>query len=195
MKRFIWAAAVVSISYGFLIHDQGHTQAVAQEPQVVKEAMAKPPKKWKPSAAHIRAETYLAALIFGECRGCNMTGMYAVGHVALNRAAQHMDDRYGRGLWGVISKRKQFSCFNKNDPNRKVIEKAIAGKLDPDSVDGIKWTVAREVAHDLMHRDMRDPTGGAVFYHTSAIKPKWIKDRGMNRVAKIDGHIFYRKDA
>jgi len=153
-------------------------------------------ENWSPSEKHKRAEEALASILFGECRGQSIYCMTAVGHVAMNRARQNLDKRYGKGLWGVINKNKQFSCLNKNDPSFKVIKKAIAGKLKPGTKDAEKWKMAKDVAHLLMHREEADPTLGATHYYAHKIvTPAWIKDRGMVRTVVLDGHTFYRKDA
>jgi spore germination cell wall hydrolase CwlJ-like protein len=153
-------------------------------------------ENWSPSEKHKRAEEALSKILFGECRGQSIYCMTAVGHVAMNRARQNLDKRYGKGLWGVINKNKQFSCLNKNDPSFKVIEKAVAGKLKPGSKDAEKWKMAKDVAHILMHREEADPTLGATHYYAHKIvTPAWIKDRGMVRTVVLDGHTFYRKDA
>lgn len=144
------------------------------------------------SSKHHKAEALLAGVLFGECRGENIQCMYAVGHVAMNRARLDLDKRYGKGLWGVLKKRKQFSCLNKNDPNLKSIELAMAGKLKKGSVADQKWQLAQNIAHDLMHRSTEDPTGFATHYHANWMRAKWADDRGMTKTVKLAGHTFYR---
>jgi spore germination cell wall hydrolase CwlJ-like protein len=178
------------------------TDDIVFESDIVKKAKAKviakvltlEEKSWSPSYRHARAEQLLAGMLFGECRGQNLLCMNAVGHVALNRAKADLDARYGHGLWGVLNKRKAFSCLRTVDPNYRVIKAAMAGKLKPHSPDGIKWTIALGIAHQLMHRDLSDPTRGATFYFAKTILPKWIHDSKMQRVAEMDGHIFYKKN-
>lgn len=149
---------------------------------------------WTASEKHRKAEEALSSILFGECRGQSIYCMTAVGHVAMNRARLDLDKRYGKGLWGVINKNKQFSCLNKNDPSYKVIKKAIAGKLKPGTKDAEKWKMAKDVAHILMHRAEADPTLGATHYHATWMIPKWVKDRGMVKTVSLDGHHFYRKE-
>ena len=157
-------------------------------------------KKRKPkteqtfSAKHRRAEKWLQAVMMGECRGQGEECMTYVGHVIMNRARAHLETRYGGSLYDVIHKRKQFSCLNKNDPNRKVIDRALAGKLKPGSADERMWKVAGKVAHKLMHNPGIDPTEGSTHYMTiaySKFKP-WARDPGMRRVTSAGGHVFYR---
>ncbi len=144
------------------------------------------------SEKHKRAEKQLAGMLFGECRGENIQCMYAVGHVAMNRARLNLDKRYGKGLWGVLNKRKAFSCFNENDPNLKSINLAMAGKLKPDSIAYKKWELAQDIAHDLMHRSTEDPTNSATHYHANWMRARWADDKGMVKTVKLAGHTFYR---
>lgn len=145
---------------------------------------------WK----HVRSEKLLAGMMFGECRGQGETCMTAVGHVAMNRARLNMDSRYGQGLWGVLKKHKAFSCFLKSDPNKKVIDKAMAEKLTPGSLEAQRWGMAKKIAHQLMHNPGKDPTHNSTHYFATSIRPAWIHDHGMVRVATINGHIFYRRE-
>jgi len=144
------------------------------------------------SRRHARAEKLLAGMVFGECRGQGKACMLAVGHVAMNRARQDLDVRYGKGLLGVLKKHKAFSCFLKNDPNKKVIDKAMAGKLKADSADAKAWAMAQDVAHTLMHRETKDPTKGSTHYRATYIDAAWQTDRGMRKVTRIAGHVFYK---
>lgn len=207
MKRYLVAFLALVITYNYSFPEGGlsHRLTVPSvsakdvyEDDVHVELLGTPDtevQQWVPSNKHIRAENWLAALMFGECRGQSEACMRAVGHVAMNRARLNLDRRYGKGLLGVMKKPKAFSCFNKNDPNRKIIMKALAGKIDEDSPDYDKWALAKQISHMLMHRDDEDPTAGATHYYAPYVTPAWINDRGMNKVARIDGHIFYRKDA
>lgn len=150
--------------------------------------------EWEASKKHQRTELYLSAILLGECRGQGAACMTSVGHVAMNRARLNMDTRYGKGLIGVIKKRKQFSCLNKNDPSYPLLMKAIAGNLDETTADGIAWKQAKEIAHHLMHVGGKDPTGSATHYYAEYVSPAWKNDRGMVQTVKISGHIFYRKE-
>lgn len=220
MKRYIVAGSIVMLSYGLTAMDPVTSHTLAPTPtltaqistlpetvfspdaDVVEKALTSNMKKeksdynenWSPSEKHKRAEALMSGAIFGECRGQGIYCMTAVGHVMMNRARANMDKRYGKGLWGVLNKRKQFSCLNKNDPNLKVIKKAMSGKLKPGTKDAERWKMAQDVAHLLMHRNEGDPTLGSVYYHATYMTPKWVKDNGMVYVTTIDGHKFYRKE-
>lgn len=69
----------------------------------------------------------LARTIYGEARGESISGQEAIASVILNRVA--FAKRRGRYWWGntiagVCLAPWQFSCWNENDPNRKIIERA-----------------------------------------------------------------------
>lgn len=207
MKRSILIlGSVLSIVVGFIeTQDEAQAQGPVTEfdqfdlPEMDKELTEdlifdnpKPKKPYTPSEKHIRAEKLLAAMMFGECRGQGAECMHAVGHVAMNRARLNLDKRYGRGLSGVVLRHKAFSCFLTSDPNKKVIDRALAGKLNPNTQTGKMWDLAVNISNELMHNPRPDPTNGSTHYHAPYVNPKWANDRGMVRQARIAGHIFYK---
>ena len=114
----------------------------------------------------------LARTIYGEARGESISGMEAVASVVLNRVA--FAKRRGRFWWGnsiaeVCRAPKQFSCWNRNDPNYRLICKRIAGR----AVAGL----------------LEDKTNGATHYHTRHVWPDWAK--GKIPCAEIGRHFFY----
>lgn len=196
MKRFIIISTLALCSYVGITNSSAHSipfTGGSIEPTVLRIDLNHN-KPHPITKKHIRAEKMLSAVLLGECRGQGKSCMLAVGHVAMNRAKLHLDVRYGKGLSGVIGKRKAFSCFLKNDPNKKVIDKALAGELNPNTPDGEAWTLAKEVAHTLMHRLTTDPTHGATHYRATYIQAAWETDNGMKRIARISGHVFFRKE-
>ena len=218
MKRYLVASSIVMMSFALTATDkvQSHSANIFQvEDKTLADAafapvststenalvLAAPPTeevvqpKWKPTEKYRRAKSQLQAMLFGECRGQGRECMILVGNVAMNRARENLDARYGKGLWGVLNKRKAFSCFNKNDPNLKVIKTAQKGKLKEGSADAVQWEVAGEVAHFLMHRGGEDPSMGSTHYYAHGIvKPRWISDRGMKKMVVASGHTFYKKE-
>ena len=58
----------------------------------------------------------LARLIWGEARNQSTDGMVAVACVVINRLADYRK-RFGSTLYGVITRKWAFSCFNDKDPN------------------------------------------------------------------------------
>lgn len=120
----------------------------------------------------------LALALYWEARGESRSGMVAVGWTIFNRA---QSSEFPATLCGVIyqgGERKgcQFSwwCDGKSDRPR-----------DRDS-----WIRARVLAAELLTNPPPDPTGNALFYHSTSIRTPWKRKR--TRTATIGNHIFYR---
>ncbi len=120
----------------------------------------------------------LALAMYWEARGEGRQGMVAVGWTILNRArSEHFPATpcvvvFQGGERGPC----QFSwwCDGKSDRPR----------------DRISWTRARIIAAELLVDPPRDPTNGALFYHSKSIPVPWTRTRV--RTARIGNHIFYR---
>ena len=82
----------------------------------------------------------------------------------------------------------QFSAWNRNDPNYSAM--LNIDKLRPDSEDHRMWLAAKRVAAEILSGASADPTGGALFYHTAAVSPRWSAGLVPDRV--IGGHLFFR---
>jgi hypothetical protein len=126
----------------------------------------------------------LAATIFAEARSEGVGGMRCVAHVIQNRVGP----RFGRTMAEVIMKPWQFSAWNRGDPNRKIA-------LNPERYarsagDRAAWAAAQSIAREVVEGRSVDPTGGALFYHTRAVRPHWASTGVGKRV--IGQHIFYR---
>lgn len=127
--------------------------------------------------------TVLAKTLYGEARGEGRAGMEAVAHVILNRAKRG-------GWWGstvsqVCLHPWQFSCWNKNDPNSKVLE---ALRIDTDK-EPPAYLRAHAAAAAVMAGDVPDPTQGSTHYHADTILPQWAA--GLEVAAHIGRHRFY----
>ena len=110
----------------------------------------------------------LARTIYGEARGESISGQEAIASVILNRVA--FAKRRGRYWWGntiagVCLAPWQFSCWNENDPNRKIIERA-------DDAD-IGFCICKRIALRAASGLLEDRTSGATHYHTRSLRPKW----------------------
>lgn len=125
----------------------------------------------------------LAATAWGEARSEGESGMRAVAHVMVNR----IGDRFGEDLSTVILSPKQFSVWNRGDPNRRLVLNLVR---DPEryATDG-EWDVAERIAREVLSGQSVDPTGGALFYHTRAVRPRWAP-HGVGRQT-IGAHVFY----
>lgn len=125
----------------------------------------------------------LAATVWGEARSEGEGGMRAVAHVMVNR----IGPRFGEDLSTVILSPKQFSVWNRNDPNRRIVQNLAR---DPSSIaTDPEWLVADRVAREVLSGQSVDPTGGALFYHTRGVRPRWARV-GQGRQT-LGQHIFY----
>ena len=127
----------------------------------------------------------MARTLWGEARSEGQIGMEAVACVIVNRVKRAVDNGgnywWGRDVLSVCQKPYQFSCWNKDDPNRK---KLIAvTKADP------KFVLALDIATRAIEGELNDITYNADHYHTKAIHPSWA--RGQKPVAVIGSHMFY----
>jgi spore germination cell wall hydrolase CwlJ-like protein len=51
------------------------------------------------------------------------------------------------------------------------------------------WLTAKRLATDILAGRSADPTGGALFYHTTGVQPAW--SRGVMPVAQVGSHLFF----
>jgi spore germination cell wall hydrolase CwlJ-like protein len=140
---------------------------------------------WHPQAAGQRHAAYtredrrcLALAMYWEARGEGRTGMRAVGSVVLIRVA---NAKFPNTVCGVVHQGGetppcQFSwwCDGRSDTPR----------------DSGEWRLALAVAADLLADRGKDPTHGALFFHSAAIPVPWRVKR--TRTARILDHIYYR---
>lgn len=128
-------------------------------------------------AVHILAQT-----LWGEARGEGALGMECVANVILNRVCSGVK-WWGTDVVSVCLAPWQFSCWNKNDPNRAKLLKA--------DVSLPSFSLALEVAGRALQGLLEDKTGGADSYHTTALTPpKWAL--GLVPTATIGHHVFYK---
>lgn len=128
---------------------------------------------------------WMALTMWGEARSGGEEAMRAVGHVIDNR---RRSGAHGAYATETVSEAWQFSCWNKNDPNYAAM--LNVDSLRPDSEDQRMWLAAKRVAEDILSGRSADPTGGALFYHTAAVSPRWSAGLIPDRI--IGGHLFFR---
>jgi spore germination cell wall hydrolase CwlJ-like protein len=128
---------------------------------------------------------WMALTMWGEARNGGEEAMRAVGHVIDNRRRARTHGRYATE---TVSAAWQFSAWNRNDPNYAAM--LNVDKLRPDSEDQLMWLAAKRLAADILSGTSADPTGGALFYHTAAVSPRW--SAGLAPVRVIGGHLFFR---
>lgn len=133
-------------------------------------------------AAALDAETKCLALsVYWEGKTETREGQLAVAHTVLNRAKH---PKFPNTICGVVAQKPdgakkgcQFSwwCDGKRDEPK----------------DDQDWREAVESARAAMKAEAADPTGGALYFHSSKIRPPaWTAKR--QRLARIGDHIFYR---
>lgn len=122
----------------------------------------------------------MAKTLYGEARGEKSEGMEAVANVIVNRAKNPC--WWGTDIKSVCLKPQQFSCWNENDPNSRILARDLSG----DVVYGVCLNVAKRAIAGVL----RDNTHGATHYHTKAVKPKWAEFQAP--CAVIGNHLFYK---
>jgi spore germination cell wall hydrolase CwlJ-like protein len=128
---------------------------------------------------------WMALTMWGEARNGGEAAMRAVGHVIDNRRRAGTHGTYATE---TVSEAYQFSCWNRGDPNYAAMMNVDT--LPADSGDRLMWATAKRVAEEILSGASDDPTGGALFYHTGAVAPRW--SAGVAPVAQIGGHLFFR---
>lgn len=127
----------------------------------------------------------LARTLWGEARGEGERGMTAVACVVVNRAriaAERGGFWWGRDIVEVCQKPQQFSCWNRADPNFKIIQTVDEADL--------YFATAVRIARRAVAGVLGDVTGGATHYHANSITPYWAKEK--RPVTVIGRHLFYK---
>lgn len=170
----------------------------AQEPAKGKPPKASPPKPNEntvvgftepgipfatPPKSTVDDRLALARTIYGEARGQPKVGMEAVANVVLNRVKS---GRYPNSVAQVCLQPFQFSCWNKNDPNRAKMENLKPGANHV-------FDECLEIADDALAGVLPDHTFGATHYYANYIaEPFWVKKSPMaQRTATIGVHLFF----
>ena len=138
------------------------------------------------AALREQAVDVLARTLWGEARGEPVRGIEAVAAVVVNRVraarAPGGPRWWGVDIVSVCSAPFQFSCWNKNDPNRAKLQAVT--EADP------VFAICRRIAARAVSGALPDPTGGATHYHARDILPRWAE--GKPACAEIGRHLFYR---
>ena len=124
------------------------------------------------------AERCLALALYWEARAEGRDGMVAVAWAIVNRVRHHAfpDTICAVVKEGGESPPCQFSWW-------------CDGKSDMPS-DARAWRAAEQTARRFLHAAPPDPTGGALFFHHTALLPPWKIKR--LRTAIIGRHAYYR---
>lgn len=139
-----------------------------------------------------------ALTVHGEARGCTHKGRVAVAYSLVNRAKAA--NWWGKGvapyadhsLAAVCLKPFQYSCWNANDPNYRLL-----ATLQAEYRKAIQDKTCRNALYAVLAAiDERepDPTGGATHYltkrlHMSPGAPAWAK---RDDYIEIGFHRFFK---
>jgi spore germination cell wall hydrolase CwlJ-like protein len=122
----------------------------------------------------------LAGTVYGEARSLGIPGMTDVACVVMTRVREA---RWG-GVVGVCLAREQFSSWNEEDPNRRLI---LAASLD----DPFNWSDALGAARSVLAGGICDRTQGAdSYFATSIAAPYWAKWPAHHTVT-LGPHSFW----
>ncbi|HQS70146.1 MAG: cell wall hydrolase [Novosphingobium sp. 28-62-57] len=114
----------------------------------------------------------LAGAVFFEAKSESLAGQLAVGRVIVARANS---GRFPASYCGVVFQPSQFSFVR-------------GGAMPAINRDSRAWQTAVRIAKIADEGEWKSPVEGAMFFHAAYVSPRW----GKTRMAKVDGHIFYR---
>ena len=122
----------------------------------------------------------LTEALYFEARGESVKGMFAVAEVILNRVD---DPRFPDTVCGVVNQGtgKLFRCQ---------FPYTCDGRPEKIS-DARSFERVGKVARLMLDGEKRRLTGGATYYHTTSVKPRW--SRVFARTSAIGDHLFYRQ--
>ena len=138
----------------------------------------------------------MALTLYGEARGETIEGLRSVGFVILNRyknpkwwSRDKYDNIPDDTIAAVCLDPWQFSCWNKNDPNRKILD-GIASNIQGNLRSNTRFKRCYDVAKSLLDNPHQtDITSGSTHYHTTAVAPNWSKN--VAATTQIGTHKFY----
>ena len=119
----------------------------------------------------------VAMTILGEARGEGKAGMYAVATVINQRAINR-----NKTPKAVCLEAWQFSCWNKNDPNRKKLPTLL--KTHP------MRHYAIELANGITRLDRSYTKHADHYINKHSRKPSWL--RKSKPIIIIGNHAFYK---
>lgn len=122
----------------------------------------------------------------GEARSERHLGKCAVMWVVLNRFRKQ--SWWGKTIKDVCLFPWQFSCWNENDPNRKLI--------DEDRIkESPSYATFKSIVDGILIGNVPDLTLGSCHFHTRHIQtPKawYIDGKKPEPIGLIDNHFFFK---
>lgn len=125
----------------------------------------------------------LARTVWGEARGEGAAGMQAIANVVRNRANSGIT-WWGNDIRSCCLKPWQFSCWNKNDPNRP--------KLLSVTEDDPQFAQCLDFARSAAAGQISDNTNGATSYYDARMPTPPVWSVGKEPCAIIGHHRFYK---
>ncbi len=119
----------------------------------------------------------LAQAVYFEARGESIKGQFAVAEVVLNRVDS---GKFAKSVCGVVKQRGGGSCQFSYVCDRQADRMREAQARD----------IAERIAYVMLNGAPRALTGGATYFHTNGVRPRWSKR--FERTAAIGDHLFYR---
>jgi len=197
MKRTLLIAAIVSSLGGAAAADTPLTKLMAEETRALRAIsgdrlagyVARPEtgieysRGWlarqEVSGTDAQTECLAEALYF-EARGESVRGQFAVAEVIMNRVDS---PEFPDTVCGVIRQGtgRKYQCqftYTCDGAPEHITNQSAYGQVS-------------KVARMMVEGASRALTGGATYYHTRAVQPRW--SRVFARTASIGVHHFYRK--
>ncbi|MDZ3992362.1 cell wall hydrolase [Pseudomonas sp. Teo4] len=122
--------------------------------------------------------TCLARTIYWEAKGATAEDMTAVASVVLNRLGHDgfPDTICAVVKQGVETKACQFSWWCDGRPDQVEEEE--------------RYGIAKEIARKALNQQLKDPTGGALYFHDRNVNPDWAKT--YRKTAETQHFLFYK---
>jgi len=124
------------------------------------------------------AITCLARSIYWETKGKDDASMEAIANVVMNRIDH---EGFPNTICGVVKQGNeqgvcQFSWW-------------CDGRSD-DAKEEESYSHAKEIARKALNRQLKDRTGGALYFHCRKAVPNWSKE--YIRTVEVGEHVFYK---
>jgi spore germination cell wall hydrolase CwlJ-like protein len=124
------------------------------------------------------AITCLSRTIYWETRGEGAAGMEAVANVVMNRLGH---EGFPNTICEVVRQgREQGACQ---------FSWWCDGSSD-DAEEDKSYAIAKEIARKALNRQLKDRTGGALYFHQRKVTPNWSNE--YIRTVEVGEHVFYK---
>lgn len=125
-----------------------------------------------PSFAFADSVDCMAKAIYFESRGGSDNDQLAVGHTVQNRVKSKS---FPNSTCSVVNQKSQFAPHIRN--GSRINEQTA-------------WQKAKTMARKVLNGNSKDFTGGATYFHTPAVNPRWANK--FKIVHRNRQHIFYK---